>query len=796
MSVFKCEMCGGNLLFNKGDTIAVCESCGTKQTVFYFDDSNKNSGNKFTIVQKPDYDVSIKELTENESFINDSRRLVFALGKDYKGNLVYGDLEEVQHLLITGVSGYGKTNCLRAILYSLLCKYDPNNLKFIIFDPKSVEFSDFNGFPHLLVPVVSNPKKSEGALSWLTTESLKRMKVFSDCGVRDIDAYNELAEKSDELNRMPDIVAIIDDFYQVYDESPKEIEESILRILQNGRTCGIHMVIASLQADKKFLPERIKNSIPSIISFALRTKAESKYVLDRSCAERLTTVGDMLYLPLGTSILKQVKCCFVNDSNVRELKELIAERASNNSIYDEEVNMQIERLIPRSEKPKSFNDDSDADEMLPKAIEVVVEAQEASTTIIQRKLKLGYARAARIVDELEARNIVGPYEGSKPRKVLITKQQWLEMNALSNDLIFDSSYLEEHKNENDYESDLFIKEIDEIIAKAGKQNVELSNESISNNETQQNVIVSQANSTNAQPIVQNATQNKATKKRKKKIILSFLIVTACLVFIISLINKSSKKQNDKLQESKYNEAIQMAENGEVVNAFELFRSLKNYKDSHEKAKGLFEQYKAEKNKNVKIGSNIFFGAYEQDNDLSNGKETIEWCVLDIQDEKALVISRYGLDCQQYNSENTDVTWETCSLRLWLNETFLNDAFASDEQNLILKSVVSADENPDYSTSPGSDTTDEVFLLSVKEVNNYFRSNSERQCQGTIYCFAQNAYKSSNGMCWWILRTPGQDSSKMTGIRNDGSVGTSGDDVNKPIYAIRPAMWIDYSELSE
>ena len=432
MAILKCEMCGGNLIINKGEKIAVCESCGTQQTVFYFDDK-KTEGSRFTIVQKPDYAVTAKELVENEAFRQQPGNLVFALGKDYKGNAIYGDLNQLQHLLITGVSGYGKTNCLRSILYSLHQKNDfpeeVSRIKFLLIDPKKIEFSDFENFPTLLVPVVTNVQRASGALGWAVSESLRRIQAFSDCGVRDIESYNRYAEKHNDLEKMPDIIIVIDDFYQVYSAAPKDVEENILKIIQNGRICGMHLIISSLQADRKFLPDKIKNSIPSKITFALRTKAESKYAIDRNGAENLTVVGDSLYLPMGTSKVTQVKCGLVTDEDVSRIKE----KFLSESEYSEEIEKEIFNNSPAYYRLQNERND-EIDPLFEKAVEVVLENGRASTSFLQRKLDVGYSRGSKIMDLLEEKGIIAPQDGAKPREIRINMQQWTQMKAS------DSSY--------------------------------------------------------------------------------------------------------------------------------------------------------------------------------------------------------------------------------------------------------------------------------------------------------------------------------------------------------------------
>lgn len=275
---------------------------------------------------------------------------------------------------------------------------------------------------------------------------------------------------------------------------------------------------------------------------------------------------------------------------------------------------------------------------------------------------------------------------------------------------------------------------------------------------------------------------KAAKKRKKIIAITTPIVVACIAFLIVLTTVI-------IPSGKYNSAMELYNAQKYEDAYKAFNSL-NYKDSADKAaECLFLKQKAGLT-NVNVGSTIKFGFYEQDNNTSNGKEEIEWKVLAVDGNKALVISQYALDCQKYNSTYTDTTWEKCSLRTWLNGTFYNAAFGSDHQKMIASSTVTADKNPSYSTSPGNNTTDKVFLLSITEVYKYFSSESARQCQGTAYCYAQGAYKASNGNCWWWLRSPGYFSDYAAGVSLDGSVYDYGDFVNYGKYAVRPALWIN------
>ena len=253
--------------------------------------------------------------------------------------------------------------------------------------------------------------------------------------------------------------------------------------------------------------------------------------------------------------------------------------------------------------------------------------------------------------------------------------------------------------------------------------------------------------------------------------------------------------NTAILDGKYNDAIALMDAGNIVEAYEALVALEGYKDSTDKANSIYDKYKVEKLKVAKVGDYVFFGAYEQDNNTSNGKENVEWLVLEIKDGKALVISKYALDCKQYNTSYTDVTWETCTLRKWLNNDFINAAFSADEKAMIPTVTVSADKNPDYNTNPGNATQDQVFLLSIPEANKYFNSDSARQCKPTDYAFANGVYvNSSNGNCWWWLRSPGHYQDSDASVRSGGDVGEFGSDVNRGVNAVRPALWIDLSAI--
>jgi S-DNA-T family DNA segregation ATPase FtsK/SpoIIIE len=381
--------------------------------------------------------VSLKEIIDTPVYKNAKSKLNVALGKDITGNVICADVAKMPHLLIAGTTGSGKSVCLNSMIVSILYNANPDEVKLVMIDPKQVEFTIYNGIPHLLVPVVSDPRKAAGALGWAVTEMLQRYKMFSEKNVRDIKGYNKLAENDAEMTPMPQIVIFIDELSDLMMAAPNEVEDSICRLAQMARAAGMHLVIATQRPSVDVITGIIKANIPSRIALSVSSQVDSRTIIDTAGAEKLLGNGDMLFNPVGVSKAVRVQGCYVSDEEVESVVNYIKNQGEKKE-YDEEVMQEIERqaVIEKKKGASAVSGDSDdsssGDEMVPKAIEVVVEAQMASTTLLQRKLKLGYARAARIVDELEQRGIVGPFEGSKPRKVLISKQQWMEMNALAN----------------------------------------------------------------------------------------------------------------------------------------------------------------------------------------------------------------------------------------------------------------------------------------------------------------------------------------------------------------------------
>ncbi|HAN44070.1 MAG TPA: DNA translocase FtsK, partial [Ruminococcaceae bacterium] len=374
--------------------------------------------------------VTIREIIDSPEFIDAKSRLTIALGKDIAGNNCVADIAKMPHVLIAGSTGSGKSVCINSIIASILFKASPDEVKLLMVDPKVVELGVYNGIPHLLVPVVTEPKKAAGALGWAVTEMLNRYKVFAANGVRDLTSYNELAKEIETLHPMPQIVIIIDELADLMMAAPNEVEDSICRLAQMARAAGMHLVIATQRPSVDVITGVIKANIPSRIAFAVSSQVDSRTILDSAGAEKLLGRGDMLFYPVGASKPVRVQGCFITDKEIERVVSYI--KQGDKAEYDQTVVDGIEKhaVADKGEKKKDSNDGggfSENDEMLPAAIECVIEAGQASTSLLQRRLKLGYARAARIIDEMEARGIVGPFEGSKPRPVLITRDRWIEM---------------------------------------------------------------------------------------------------------------------------------------------------------------------------------------------------------------------------------------------------------------------------------------------------------------------------------------------------------------------------------
>ncbi len=380
--------------------------------------------------------VRIHDVIDSVEFHKSKSRISFAVGKDISGKCIIGDIAKLPHMLIAGTTGSGKSVCMNSLIISLLYKAKPEEVRMIMVDPKMVELGIYNGIPHLLIPVVTDPKKAAGALQWAVTEMMKRYRLMADAGVRDLDSYNKTVGMDDDnREKLPQIVVVIDELADLMLVAAKEVEEAICRVAQMGRASGIHLVIATQRPSADVITGLMKANIPSRIAFAVASAMESRIILDTAGAEKLVGKGDMLYAPLGQGKPKRVQGCFITDEEVQAVVDYIKKNAD--ASYDADVMDQINQKAEQSGKSgggsaaPAGEPASDGDELLPAAVDVILETGQASVSMLQRRLKLGYARAARIVDEMEEKGIVGPFEGSKPRQLLITKDQWLQMQGLA-----------------------------------------------------------------------------------------------------------------------------------------------------------------------------------------------------------------------------------------------------------------------------------------------------------------------------------------------------------------------------
>ena len=377
--------------------------------------------------------VLIRDVIESRDFTEHKSKTAFALGRDIAGKNVIGDIEKLPHVLIAGTTGSGKSVCTNSLIISMLYKSTPDEVRFIMVDPKMVELAPYNGIPHLLIPVVTDPKKAAGALQWAVFEMMKRYKTFSEHGVKKLEEYNRLARATEGMETLPSVVVVIDELADLMLVAAKEVEESICRVAQMGRAAGVHLFIATQRPSADVITGLMKANIPSRIAFAVASSLESRIILDNTGAEKLVGKGDMLYAPLGAGKPTRVQGCFISPEEIEQVVEFV--KQSGEVHYSDEVIAKIEESIQEKEKssakggPAAAADsgDEEGDELLPAAVDVVLETGQASVSMLQRRLKLGYSRAARLVDQMEERGIVGPFEGSKPRQLLITRAQWQEM---------------------------------------------------------------------------------------------------------------------------------------------------------------------------------------------------------------------------------------------------------------------------------------------------------------------------------------------------------------------------------
>lgn len=375
--------------------------------------------------------VFMREIIETPEFVQQSSKLSAGLGKDIGGNSVFCDIAKMPHLLIAGTTGSGKSVCMNSIIVSMLYRAKPDEVKFLMIDPKQVEFSKYVGIPHLLVPVVTDPRKAAGALGWAVSEMLQRYNKFSEIGVRDISGYNKYAEKHDDMEFMPQICIFIDELADLMMAAPKEVEDSICRLAQMARAAGMHLVIATQRPSVDVITGLIKANISSRIALTVSSQIDSRTILDASGAEKLLGNGDMLYSPIGATKPLRVQGCFISDEEVEKLCDFIKNQGETE--YDENIQKEIEAKAVTDKKSNPFEDNgaegNNFDPLFEKAAEIVMETGTASTSFLQRKLSVGYARGAKIIDQLQEYGVIGPAEGSKPRQVLMTKQMWLEKRA-------------------------------------------------------------------------------------------------------------------------------------------------------------------------------------------------------------------------------------------------------------------------------------------------------------------------------------------------------------------------------
>ena len=385
--------------------------------------------------------VGLRELLESDSFQRARSPLSFAIGKDIAGDCIVGNISALPHMLIAGTTGSGKSVCMNCLILSLLYKASPDELRLIMIDPKMVELQIYNGIPHLFIPVVTDPKKAAGALQWSVVEMMKRYRLFSEANVRDLEGYNEIRRLNGE-EAMPSLVIVIDELADLMMTAAKEVEESICRVAQMGRAAGVHLVIATQRPSADVITGLMKANIPSRIAFAVSSSLESRIILDQSGAEKLVGKGDMLYSPIGISKPQRIQGAYISDEEREAVIDFI--KQGSEARYDQSVIREIEQKAAEKDREKDrgaarsviadeiMADSQDSlfagfDPLIPKAVEIILEEKQGSVSHLQRRLKVGFSRAGRIMDEMEELGMVGPAEGTKTRKVLITREKWEEL---------------------------------------------------------------------------------------------------------------------------------------------------------------------------------------------------------------------------------------------------------------------------------------------------------------------------------------------------------------------------------
>ena len=375
--------------------------------------------------------VPLRDIIDSDSFKNHKSKLAFALGKDVAGEEVVADIAKMPHVLIAGATGSGKSVCINTLIASIIYKAKPSEVKLVMVDPKVVELSVYNGIPHLLIPVVTDPKKAAGALAWAVQEMVNRYSLFASKNVRDIKGYNASLEEEGEGQKLPQIVIIIDELSDLMMVSPKDVEDSICRLAQMARAAGMHLVIATQRPSVDVITGIIKANIPSRIAFSVSSQVDSRTILDMAGAEKLLGKGDMLFYPAGAPKPTRIQGAFISDKEVEKIVDFI--KNNGEATYNDEILQQIENANSTEQEIENGEEDDNTDPLLMDAIDVVVETGQASTSFIQRRFKVGYARAGRIIDQMEERGIISGFQGSKPREVLMTKERWEELKMSSNE---------------------------------------------------------------------------------------------------------------------------------------------------------------------------------------------------------------------------------------------------------------------------------------------------------------------------------------------------------------------------
>ena len=384
--------------------------------------------------------VYLRDVIDSRDFNESKSNLTFAIGKDIAGKNIIADIGKMPHLLIAGATGSGKSVCINTIIASLLYKSGPDDVKLILVDPKIVELGVYNGIPHLLVPVVTDPRKAAGALAWAVGEMEQRYTAFSQHGVRDLNSYNELAKRDRSISHMPQIVIIIDELADLMMTAAKEIEESIIRLAQKARAAGVHLIIATQRPSVDVITGLIKANIPSRIAFAVTSQVDSRTILDGGGAEKLLGRGDMLFHPIGKQKPLRVQGAFVSDGEIEKLVTFVKE-SWGEVTYDDEIEKSIEQEANRKKAGSNGHSaasdamDDDIDEgldadsdLIEQAAQIAFEYNQISASFLQRKLRLGYSRASRIIDTLEERGLISSADGSKPRRIIMTQEEWDNMS--------------------------------------------------------------------------------------------------------------------------------------------------------------------------------------------------------------------------------------------------------------------------------------------------------------------------------------------------------------------------------